>query len=243
MVGDDEHGKFTLEEFEHEWVDITGVVVDKNCNTNQAFVWIDRVSGKKTVVLNNNNTTGLMPNEVSNRHVTSTRFLHIDGRETEATLSAIELAKEAGAEIVFDGGSPREKTEEILQQVDFPIVSENFCFNFLKTKSYEKGLEKLLKYGASTAVITCGVKGSYAANSNGIIYQPVFDVDVVDTTGAGDVFHGAFIYGLLQNWELAKILKFATATSAIKCTQLGGRNGIPNIEKVNQFLQSKEEKK
>ncbi|MBN2012725.1 hypothetical protein JW960_25575 [candidate division KSB1 bacterium] len=241
VVGDDEHGKFTLEEFEQEWVDISGVVVDKNCQTNQAFIWIDQQTGKKTVVLNKNSTAELMPNELSNRHITSTRYLHLDGRETEATIAAIELAKEAGVEIVLDAGSPRKRIEEILSLVDYPIVSESFCRNYLKTSNYEEGLEKLVLKGASIAVVTCGAKGCYAADSTGVVFQPAFNVNVVDTTGAGDVYHGAFIYGLLQNWELPQIMKFAAATAAIKCMHLGGRNGIPDLNKVNQFLLSKEE--
>ncbi len=243
VVGDDDNGKFALEEFEQEWVDISGVVVDKNCNTNQAFIWIDRKTGQKTVVLNNNHTAELMPNELSSRHITSTRYLHLDGRETEATLAAIELAKEAGVEIVLDAGSPREQMDDILHYVDYPIVSEYFCREYLRTKNYEKALEKLLKYGASLAVVTCGKRGAYAANSAEIIYQPAFSVDVVDTTGAGDVFHGAFIFGLLQNWTLDETLKFASACAAYKCTHLGGRNGIPNLEQVKKFLQVKEGKK
>ena len=63
-------------------------------------------------------------------------------------------------------------------------------------------------------------------------------MEVVDTTGAGDVFHGAFIYGLLQSWSLAENLKFAAATAALKCTQLGGQASIPNLNKVNDFLKS-----
>ena len=243
VVGDDDNGKFILEDFEHEWVDISGVVVDKNCKTNQAFIWIDSKTGKKSIVLNNNDTDDLLPVEISAKHVTSTRYLHIDGRETEATLTAIELAKEAGVEIVLDAGSPRNKIDQILSLVDYPVVSADFCHDYFNTNNYEKGLEYLLHKGASIAVVTCGAKGCYGADNGGVIYQPAFDVDIVDTTGAGDIFHGAFIFGLLQNWSLEKILEFSSAASALKCTHLGGRAGIPDLQKVTNFLHMKEEKK
>lgn len=242
VVGDDDNGKFVLENFEQEWVDISGVVVDKNCETNQAFIWIDQTTGKKTVVLNKNSSAELLPNEVSSRHVTSTRYLHVDGRETEATIAAIEMARDAGVEIVLDAGSIRNNMDKILNMVDYPIVSEAFCVDYLGTSDFEKGLEILLKKGASTAIITCGAKGCYGADSSQMIHQPAFNVNAVDTTGAGDVFHGAFIFSLLQNWTLQKSLKFASATAALKCTQIGGRSGIPDLSKVNQFLHLKEEK-
>lgn len=240
IIGDDDNGKFLLKQFEQEGIDISAVIVDKNSITNQAFIWIDKGSGEKTVVLNENSISALSPNEISIKHVTSTRYLLIDGRETEATLAAINWAKEAGVEVVLDAGSPRKKMEQILKLVEYPIVSKNFCHFYLKAGSYEEGLEKLLKTGAKSAVITCGANGCYGADNSEIIYQPAFDVKVVDTTGAGDVFHGAFIFGLLQNWSLTENLKFAAASAALKCNQIGGRVGIPSLKEVKKFLNDKE---
>jgi len=238
VIGDDHNGKFLLHQYEKEGIDISAVIVDKNSATNQAFIWIDKKSGKKSITLNNNFRSTLLPSEISTRHITSTRFLHIDGRETEATFAALKWAKQAGVEVVLDAGSPRNNMEQILVQVEYPVVSEHFCHAYLKTKNYETGLKKLLKFGAKAAVVTCGENGCYGADSSGIIYQPAFKVDIVDTTGAGDVFHGAFIFGLLQDWPLDKILKFASATAALKCTQLGGQLGIPGLKRVNEFLKS-----
>ncbi|MBD3288028.1 hypothetical protein GF337_04425 [candidate division KSB1 bacterium] len=240
IVGHDDNGKFVLKQLEQEEVDISAVIVDKNCATNQAFIWIDNKSGKKTIVLNKNSAAApLMPNEISVTHIKSTKFLHIDGRETEATITAIEMAKEAGVQVVLDAGSPRKELNKILSMVDYPVVSESFCKSYLSTTSYENALEKLMDNGARAAVITCGAKGCYGADENGILFQPSFEVDVIDTTGAGDVFHGAFIYGLIQNWELAKNLEFSSAAAAINCTYLGGRAGIPGLKKVNQFLEER----
>lgn len=241
IVGDDHNGRFLLEQFKKEGVDTSAVIVDKNCTTNQAFIWIDNHTGKKSIVLSRHSSTvPLLPDEISVKHVTSTKFLHVDAREVEATLKAIQLAKKAGVKVVLDAGSKRNEINKILKLVDYPIVSESFCHSYLKTQNYEEGLAKLLKMGAKTAVITCGENGCYGSDKSGVFYQPAFKVDVVDTTGAGDVFHGAFIYGLLQNWHLAEQLKFAAATAAIKCTQLGGRAGIPNLIEVNKFLDGEE---
>ena len=73
-----------------------------------------------------------------------------------------------------------------------------------------------MKFGAKAAVVTCGNKGCYGGDKSGFYYQPAFQINAVDTTGAGDFFHGAFVFGLLQNWELPEILRFASATATIK---------------------------
>ena len=83
-----------------------------------------------------------------------------------------------------------------------------------------------------------GENGSFTLSDEGSFFQKAFKVKVVDTTGCGDVFHGAFIYGLLQNWDLKRAVKFASATAALKCRALGGRAGIPNRKEVEDFLLS-----
>ena len=93
-----------------------------------------------------------------------------------------------------------------------------------------------MKMGPKVVVFTLGEKGCVAMDGRGFYVIPGFEVDVVDTTGAGDVYHGAFIYGLLQGWDTNKISRFSNAVSAIKCTRLGGRAGIPNADTVNEFL-------
>jgi len=241
IVGHDDNGKFILKQLEQEGVDISAVIVDKNCMTNQAFIWIDNKSGKRTIVLNKDSAAApLLPNEISIKHIRSTKFLHIDGRETTATLAAIEMAKKYKAKVILDAGSDREELAQFITKVHYPIVSENFCKSFLKTRDHEKAVKKLLSFGAEMAVITLGEKGCYGADSTGIYFQPAFTVDVVDTTGAGDVFHGAMIYGLLNEWPLQQNLKFASAAAALKCMQLGRRTGIPDLQKIYNFLEGKE---
>jgi len=241
IVGDDDNGKYLLDQFKKEGVDISGVVIDKNCTTNRAFIWVDKETGKKTIVLNNN-TSGvpLLPDEISETHLLKTKFLHLDGRDTDATLKAIRLAKRNGADIVLDAGSIRDSMEEILMQVDYPIVSEHFCHTFLETNDMEKGLQKLFSYGVKAAIITCGLNGSHGIDDAGIYHQPSYRVEVVDTTGAGDVYHGAFIYGLTKKWDLPRNMRFAAAAAALKCTKLGGRSGIPTLNEINLFLEEKE---
>jgi len=116
------------------------------------------------------------------------------------------------------------------------LVNSSFAQNFTKEKDYFKAAKKLFSQGPEIVVITLGEKGCLYKSCKETFTKPAFKVKVVDTTGAGDVFHGAFIYGLLKGWKLEKIAEFSNAVSAIKCTKLGGRAGIPTLKEVNELL-------
>jgi sulfofructose kinase len=236
-IGNDANGKFLLNEFASENVDTTGIIIDESTPTNQAFIWIDQKTGKKSIVLNSKHYRKVLPTEINLDHIGSLRYLLIDGRDTAATFELIEYARTKGARIIIDAGSPRDRTDELLRLVDYPVVSETFCQKHLKLTDYNEAIKKLLDFGAKAAVVTCGSNGCYGGDLNGIYYQSAFQVNVVDTTGAGDVFHGAFIFGLLKNWELTEVLRFASATAAIKCTKIGGRSAVPDFYSANKFLQ------
>jgi len=69
-----------------------------------------------------------------------------------------------------------------------------------------------------------------------LLFQKAFSIDSVDTTGAGDVYHGGYIYGLLQGWDAPECMRFASATAALKCREIGARKGIPHLEEIKEFL-------
>ena len=91
-------------------------------------------------------------------------------------------------------------------------------------------------------MVTLGDQGGVCYAKGEYFTYPAFEVDVVDTTGAGDVFHGAFIRGMLEGWELENAVEFASAVAAIKCTKLGGRAGIPDFESAIKFLKGRNSK-
>ncbi|MDZ7260875.1 MAG: PfkB family carbohydrate kinase [candidate division KSB1 bacterium] len=240
-VGDDTEGQFLIQQFQQEGVDLSALIVDKNVRTPQAFIWVDRATGKKVIALNRTNMIDVQPEELSRHQVIAGQFLHLDGREVAASIQAAQWAKEAGCQVVLDVGSLRPQMERLLSLADYPIVSENFVRQFWGSLEPSAAARRLLNYGSKAAVVTCGRNGSFAASAQYDFYQPAFEVVTVDTTGAGDVYHGAFIFGLLQKWDLPRILKFASAVAAIKCTQLGGRAGIPSLKQVQEFLAAKQQ--
>ncbi len=239
-IGNDSDGEFVLSQFEKEGVDTSGIIVDKEMPTNNAFIWIDQISGKKSIVLNGNQYRPVQPEEILISHINSVKYVLIDGRDTSGTFKIINWAKEQGARVVLDAGSPRNEMESLLTVVDYPIVSFSFCQKYFQSADMRKIIDKLLGYGASAAVVTCGEDGCYGGDETGFYFQNAFKVNVVDTTGAGDVFHGAFIAGLLKNLSLPENLRFASAVAAMKCTQLGGRQGIPTLNQVDHYLENLE---
>ena len=168
--------------------------------------------------------------------ISSFKLLHLDGHNTEAALRAAEIAKDNGVLTSLDAGSILPGIDRLIELSDICIASEFFALNYTGEKSVEKALEKLNMKGKQVAAVTMGDKGVIAIAPEGLIHKDAFKVPVSDTTGAGDVFHGAFAYAFIQGWEVDKCLDFAGATAAIKCTGFGGRTSIPAKNDVIVFL-------
>jgi len=235
--GKDPEGGKIRNELKHFGVDTSGMVLDIDSRTPRAFIWVDSKNGARTVVLDRTEIADLALDELSEDLLKSCRFLHIDGRENKASLAAARIAKASGAEIVLDAGSPRENIHELMPLVDYMIVSKDFAEQYTTEHDPGKAAMKLLGLGFKAVVITLGDNGAICAAENKFFHRDAFKVNVVDTTGAGDVFHGAFIYGLGKEWDLEEIVEFSCAAAAIKCSRIGGRQGIPTVDEVVQFLE------
>ncbi len=234
-IGDDEIGKFIVAEFEKEKVDTSRIVMDKGGSSTFAFIIIDKESGKRTILWHKA-VKPLKPEELDKEFVLSARILHLDQHEPEAAIEAAHWFKEASKTVVLDIDAINSQLEKLVRLVDVLIGSEVFAKNFTKNSDYFEAAEKITSLGPKIVVITLGDRGCLCKSGEDAFIQPAFEVDVVDTTGCGDVFHGAFIYGLLQNWDLRKIATFSNAVAAMKCTKVGGRTGIPTRYEVDKFL-------
>ncbi len=141
---------------------------------------------------------------------------------------------------MLDAGRVREGTIELASMCDYIVASEEFGKELSEDHAdsfdAERALLRMKSFGAETCTITLGGKGSVTITGDEIFHTPAFHVDVVDTTGAGDVFHGGYIYGLLNKWEIKEVLRFASAFASLKCRKLGGRAGIPSLEEVEALL-------
>jgi len=157
----------------------------------------------------------------------------------EVSLYAAKKAREMGIPVMLDAGRLHEGILEVAENCDYVVASEEFIKD-LGWKDDPLSLRKeVRRLGAKVVTITFGERGSVTFIDDEIIKTPAFKVKVADTTGAGDVFHGGYIFGLLKGWEIRDVLTFASAMAAIKCEEIGGRRGIPDLKRVMEFLKER----
>lgn len=238
-IGDDELGKFTIQELRKEKVDIKNVVIEKGAASQFAFIIIDKKSGERTIVWKKEDKTLMRPSDIKKEDITSGYILHLDGHEIEAALQGAKWAKEEGVKIVLDAESTKKGTDKLIRLTDVLITSEDFPKKFLGIKDLKKALKVMHSMGPEIVVITRGKNGAVALTNEEYITSAGFPVNTKDTTGAGDIFHAGFIYGLIKRWSINRTLLFANASSALKCRELGGRKGIASLKEINSFLKTK----
>jgi sulfofructose kinase len=235
-MGDDEFGNFMKTHLEKDRVDITQVVTEPGVSSQFAFIIVDQATGKRTILWSQSEVSPLRADEMDQEFVTSASILHLDGLQMEAGLAAAQWAKDADMTVVLDGDTMRPGIDELIGLTDVLITSHNFAVQFTGEDDMEKAIRKLRSLNPEIVGVTLGNEGCILSWEDNVIRRPVYDVKVVDTTGAGDVFHGAFIYGLLKNWPMERTAEFANAVASMKCRKLGGRAGIPTLDEVMAFL-------
>jgi len=238
-VGDDDLGKFTIQELRKEKVDIKNIVIEKGTTSQFAFIFIDKKSGERTIVWKREDKTHLRPSDIKKEDITAGYILHLDGHEIEAALQGAKWAKEEGIRIVLDAESTKKGTDKLIRLTDVLITSEDFPKKFLGITDLKKALKEMHAMGPEIVIITRGKKGAVALAKKEYIKSAGFPVKTKDTTGAGDVFHAGFIYGLIKRWSINKTLLLANASAALKCRELGGRKGIASLKEINSFLKQK----
>ncbi len=236
-ISDDYFGSLIKDGLTCEDVNIDHIVVENGKRSQFAFIIIEKKTGKRTILWSRATVTPLRVGEINRNVISAAKVLHLDGLMLEGSLEAAKCARDAGVTVVVDAGSTREGPLELVEISDFFIASEDFTREYFNGNDPKAAARELLKHGAKTAVVTMGEKGSICVSSENYFHQPAFKIEVVDTTGCGDVFHGAFIFGLLQNWDLNKTVRFASATAALKCREIGGRKAIPDLREVEAFLE------
>lgn len=235
-VGDDEHGYRIRQGLEAEGVDCRGLRTDAGATSQFAFIVVEQGSGRRNIFWTRGSARPLAAEEIDAEPIASCRVLHLDGLHLEAALAAAAIARRHGATTVLDGGTLRPGVERLLPLIDHPVVSEGFAAQ-LDPRDRRAALRQLLAHGAVAATVTRGARGSHTLTRAGdYFHTPAFPAPVVDTTGCGDVFHGGYIYGLLQGWPPRRTVRFAAACAALKTRSLGGRTAIPTLAEVEALL-------
>ena len=179
----------------------------------------------------------LRPEELRREWITDARAIHVDGHDTAAAITAAGWAREAGIPVVADLDELYPDVEQLIEKVDYLIVSRNIPGQLTgKSDLRESLMATRLQYGCRLTAATLGQDGVLAWDGHDFCYRPAYRVEVVDTTGAGDIFHAGFIYGLLQRSPLAQTLDFACAAAALNCTAVGARGGIQAVSSIENLM-------
>jgi sugar/nucleoside kinase (ribokinase family) len=236
-VGSDDFGRLQIRSLESEGVESSGVMVVQGADSQIAYIVVDQPSGERTVIWHRDERLMIEPDEVDQAAVTSGRALLLDAHNVAASIAAARFARAAGIPTVLDIDNIYPGSDELLPLIDFLISSTSFPLRMTEEPDLRAALKKLKnKTGSMFVAATLGREGVLAYFQGEYLHSPAFKVDCKDTTGAGDAFHGGFMYGLIAGLSVEETLRFANAVAGLKCRAIGARTALPTLEEVNQLL-------
>jgi sulfofructose kinase len=240
-VGDDDAGQYVLRVFQEANIQMHRVRIFPKQTTAFSFILVHSISGHRTI-FHYQGVKDQFDLGIPTIDLTGVRFLHLDGYWFQTALQTAKQAKAQGITVTLDPGSQLYREPEADKL--FPFVdyfASSYAFATRLTGEYEpfKAADMLMKYGSQAVILTKGEDGCFISTTQEHYHVPAFQVSVVDTTGAGDTFHGAFLVGLHKGYDLRRTVQFASAVAALKCTKLGGQAGIPTFEETQEFLKNR----
>jgi sulfofructose kinase len=243
-AGNDKVAELKMQALTTDGVDVSRAIVRPRPENQIVLCYVHEETGERVFAgVRGAFDDGLQIKELDRDYITSAEYLLLEGFHYEAAVQAAKWMHEAGKKVMLDAGKTTGQVSPALKSLveltDVLICGAGFVPALTGVEDIWEAGKAVLEMGPCIVVQTMGTDGSYTVTTEEQFHTPAFKVDVVDTTGAGDVFHGAYLVGLLHGWDLRHISTFATAVSAIKCTRLGGRAGIPRYEKVVAFLRER----
>lgn len=237
--GDDDLGALSRESLTALGVDISASRTLAGATNQFAVILVDARSGERTVLWDRHPALNMEPSDVPQDAVTSGRLLVVDCHQTAAAARAARYAREAGIPTIIDVERVRPGIADLLQHIDVIVAAEAFPAALTGYEDPGRALEVIARdFGASVVCMTLGSAGSLTRCHGREIRTPPFSVDCIDSTGAGDVFRGAFAAGCLAmpDGDLEDVLRYANAAAALNCRALGSRGALPTADEVEQLM-------
>lgn len=239
-IGDDWCGERLRADYTKFGVDTTFLLTEENRSSSLGTVLVRERDGERHLLFEEGNFMPLSAAELPASALAGCRILHLNGRHWPACLDAARIVRESGGRVSFDGGAHRFETKHLnlLPLVDILIVARDYAACLAGSDSREHQLDALAQWGAEIVGITDGAAGSWFLTGGGdSFHQTAFSVDkLVDTTGCGDVFHGAFLAAAMLGHSLSDMARTASAAAALSATGLGGRGHLPTAEEVKRLI-------
>ena len=243
VSGDDMFGHANKADFEYNNVNTSHLKLEAGKRTDFCVCVCERSVNGKEFISCPGDFHPLAVQDLDEDFVKSGKILHIGDMLTPAKFQAADWVHQAGGLVSIDAAYYRPDIYQNYRYLDIFIASETYFHSMCAAQgqmSCEEAARYILARGPKIVIFTLGEAGCQGVWGDDYFSLPAFRVNAVDSTGAGDVFHGAFIYAYLQGWDVPRCARFASAVSAIKCTRLGGRAAIPSLQTVNRFLETGE---
>lgn len=221
-VGDDVFGKEIIKTLQSVHIDTSSMLIDQNTQTSMSAIVVNEQNGSRTILnipLSENAVIDVQwPQKVD--------IILFDGHEFSLCMEALQ--RYPSATTILDGDRFKPHTIDLIRSVDYLICGEEYAKAFTHHECNDKTYQEMLQLNSQHVILTCGEKGCIYQNKK----YPAFLTHSIDTTGAGDVFHGAFAYGLDQGWNLEKIIDIASKAASLSTEKIGGMLSIPTLQEV-----------
>ena len=234
-IGADEDGRYIRQQLEAEGIDTSLLLTRPGSASHVSLILVNERTGERSIMTRLPTGEPVQAQEFKREDIASARVLFVDNIN-DATLQAAKWARDAGMRVLLDPARPYAEIKPLLRYVDVPIVPEAWARAWMPQQPPAAVTQRLRDDGAEIAVVTLGERGAVVSWGGETRAFPAYAVDVVDTTGAGDAYHGAFLYALLQGWDVPRMAQFAAAVGALNCRALGGRHALPTLAETDAFL-------
>ena len=235
-MGDDYEGRLLLDELQKEKVDTNGVVIIKGVSSVNSFNLVRKGTGEKSFISNAISEIDETPAKFDTEQLKGASALLVDSYWIEAALEAVRYCRDHSIPVVGDFKDVRRQTDELLPFVDYLIIPADFARSLAVKDNLEDCLIAASRFGSKFVLITDGPRGGLYLYEGKIHRFSSFPVNCVDSTGAGDAFHGAFLYALYRGWDIHRAVCFSAAVGSLNTRALGGRTALPYLEEVERFI-------
>ncbi len=235
VSGTDENGRRIRQELARRNVDVTDLII-RDAENQFAVILVDETTGERIVLWDRDDRLRLRDRELPAEAFATARVIHVDDVDEDAAIRAALLGREAGAFVTSDIDRITPRTGELVAAVTHAMFAQHVPPQLTGINDLEQALRQMRKTHDGVLCVTLGDQGAVALEGDTLYREPAFMVHAVDTTGAGDVFRGGFIYALVQGLPIEQALRTANAAAAVSCTRLGALNGVPTMDEIQTLM-------
>lgn len=234
---DDTIGQFLKQDFEGYSVNTDGIRMIAGKRPFASYVLLAEDNGSRTCVYDRGDLPGTTLDAQHVEMLKQAKLLEVDGNDLAAAVEAAKIVRANGGKVLYDAGGLYEGVDALLQETDILIPSEEFALRYTGEETVEAAAEKLFEqFNIEVIVITQGKHGGFLFDGKTRQYYPTYPAKVVDSNGAGDVFHGAFSAAVVKGYDYLKCCHFASAVAGLKCENVGARRSVPTFETVKEYM-------